>query len=429
MGLRLRDAQPTTPSDSSADTCLPGCCGDPCGTCPNNQTCSIANGACPTNLSCDPNSGGSDNGGNTCNDCGGDGQSCCAPQNCSGKICNNGLTCDSTVGKCVTSSQNLCLDGSTPSNNCLVCICDKCADYGGGALECRSCSPGSCDANLSGKCGQIDLLNSTGGFCQVKGNTCSNSACAPSTNNPPPPPPTGNTCGNGTINSGEQCDPQANPNGCAAGQTCTSTCTCTVQTTSSDLTKTATQSCNANGSSVTVTYTITASNTSTNDLTVDIVDQLDDQITQYVNDTTISNGGVLNSGINEILWADMNIPAGNDLVLTYTAVVPKGIFGTALTNSVEMRQNSTVLNSAQATVTPLCNLPTTAIISDEADRVILGMVLLLLGILVYKFDLQNLAYLGFLNAGGKYLVAMFDEDMRNKLTDKKVKGFEKRVLK
>jgi hypothetical protein len=45
----------------------------------------------------------------------------------------------------------------------------------------------------------------------------------------------GATCGNGTIDAGEACDPAANPTGCPAGTPCNSTCTCGTATTTTTI--------------------------------------------------------------------------------------------------------------------------------------------------------------------------------------------------
>lgn len=52
-----KEPQPPPSDGSSAPVCLPGCCGNGCGSCPNGQSCTISNGACSSGFSCDSNSG------------------------------------------------------------------------------------------------------------------------------------------------------------------------------------------------------------------------------------------------------------------------------------------------------------------------------------------------------------------------------------
>lgn len=151
------------------------CGGYPPITCPNgSEACSLAQ--CTTAT---PTPAG------VCAGLGGLGQVCRVPQNC-----NNLPNCDGTLvclnGTCQQANAGQC--GS--SGKCKLYICDKCSNYGGGLDECRDggqevdCASAVVPA---GQCGQVDILDAQGKYCEVKQQACTGScAGGPQPTNPPP---------------------------------------------------------------------------------------------------------------------------------------------------------------------------------------------------------------------------------------------------
>ena len=125
-------SSPTQPP-SSSKTCLPGCCGGDCGSCPEGQACNIPNGACPNKLSCNPDGyeyhlscrdykcvrvPGPQADDQTCStnqQCNQDQKQICKPEDC----CGDGLKCNGSGTACnIPSSACEIQTGCYPGNCC-----------------------------------------------------------------------------------------------------------------------------------------------------------------------------------------------------------------------------------------------------------------------------------------------------------------------
>lgn len=119
-----------------------------------------------------------------------------------------------------------------------ICRCERCtgrdsSDPWSCSGNPPTCKPGSCPSGYE-SCG-TSVSHESSGSCVKK----SSIRCVvhhPDCNNPSyifrycKPVGTEQTCGNGVIDAGEQCDPNATPTGCASGSQCTSSCTCSQAT-------------------------------------------------------------------------------------------------------------------------------------------------------------------------------------------------------
>lgn len=135
-----------------------------------------------------------------------------------------------------------CTPASPGDNYVLCCTWDDCDDP-----DCQEDSPNTVESTCKTKCSSCNnpyfyqtrykLIqatpicgdsipgNTTGEECDPPGGTCSkdgrSGVCTSTCKcdlNP--------YCGDGTKDTGEQCDPNANPTGCSTGYTCNSSCTC-----------------------------------------------------------------------------------------------------------------------------------------------------------------------------------------------------------
>jgi hypothetical protein len=204
------------------------------------------------------------------------------------------------------------------------------------------------------------------------------------------------------------------------------------------LDKTAASVCNADSTISTITYTITVVNNGATLMEgIELFDKVDSKIINYIDQASITDGGTMDPTSGLISWRGLSIAAGQTKLITYKANVPSSLFGQELTNTVTMDQltgpnpgENTPLGEKTMKITASCKvLPKTALISDSADRVMIGLLLIIVGVLAFRLDLQEKVWLLFKKAGGKYLVANFDENERKKLTDKKKDKFEKNIKK
>lgn len=228
----------TANGDCCSSACQYESFGSPCGSDGNQCTSDQCNGsgACTH-----PNNTASCDDGQFCtvNDACGGGSCVGGPaRDCSflSSACNTGV-CNESSDQCVAQAKPIvCNDG----NVCGTELCDPPGTSAGcpGGQVCRS----DCNACVATGCPDCSGLNDAcnTGVCNVSTSTCERQ-----------PKSNGTTCSDGnacTVNDrcssgscigdphcpdgivesacSEQCDPNASPTGCAAGQTCTSSCTC-----------------------------------------------------------------------------------------------------------------------------------------------------------------------------------------------------------
>ncbi len=242
------------------------------------------------------------------------------------------------------------------------------------------------------------------------------------------PTPTGSVCPTQPVCTGGNLivgDPQP-PSQCPVY-----TCVTPTPVTDISVEKIGADVCSADKTSSTVTYTVTVKNNSDEEVIVDVVDTLDPDIVAFITENSIKGGGILNKTTGQIVWNDLTVPGGDTIVLTYAAVIPMASYNDKYTNIVVVKdQTGKELGRDTFEITPNCTaLPKTALISDSVDRMMLGILLIIVGVLAYRLNLQDKAWSLFKSAGGKYLVANFDEEERKKLTDRKREKLEKNLKK
>lgn len=156
--------------------------------------------------------------------------------------------------------------------------------------------------------------------------------------------------------------------------------------------KSSIETCSADATSSDVVYTIVITNPSDTDRTVRVVDTYSQEIADFIDLDSISPAsGEFVNGV--ITWEDLVLPANGSLTLSYSVSIPDENFG-EYTNTVVVEEdddddgNYEEVASDVETIVVDC-LPPTALISDEVDRILLGVVLIGLGYLVYHSGLHS----------------------------------------
>lgn len=246
---------------------------------------------------------------------------------------------------------------------------------------------------------------------------------------------------------GQECDPNV---GCEAGYQCVAaplnTFVCKLSQCVSDptlcesdmctlknaatVTKNATQKCDTDNVSDRITYTIIITNPSGAAKTVTVTDNLDDNIADsYVVLSTITFGGTLSS--NVITWSNLTIQANSSVTLNYEVKLPESAFGKSYTNTVEVKEGGTLIGTATKVVT-VSLLPCTALISDQADRVLFAGMLIVLGVLIYRLGMYENIGNFIWNIGGKNLLSVspaFRKKMKEEALEDFTKGVKRRARK
>ncbi len=208
------------------------------------------------------------------------------------------------------------------------------------------------------------------------------------------------------------CD--SNPSSCTPGF-CSAAGAVTVD-------KTGTKSCGSTPPSGIVNYTITLTNPDTTAKVEKVEDDLDAQVLDsYVDTASITNGGILASG--KITWSAVTVPASGTLQLKYKVVFP-ATFSNPVTNSVTVTEGTSQVASDTFTITPFC-APSTALISDATDRVLVAAVLIMIGMLMYRLQLHQEIGNLFWNNGGKKIYSVLKINLHPR--EKNKKSYERKV--
>ncbi|MCA9376356.1 hypothetical protein KC685_00360 [Candidatus Dojkabacteria bacterium] len=153
---------------------------------------------------------------------------------------------------------------------------------------------------------------------------------------------------------------------------------------------------------------------------VDVVDTLDPKVDpSWVNQGSISNGGVLEG--KTIVWKlsgdDAQFEPGEELMLTYSMLIPKESFG-EYTNIVEATPQNGEKFSAQETVNVACLIPVTGLFDDTSGKIVGALILILVSGLLLAFNNTDKKVL--LLAGGVERVAgYFSRDSRTERSIRK----------
>jgi hypothetical protein len=149
----------------------------------------------------------------------------------------------------------------------------------------------------------------------------------------------------------------------------------------------------------------------------------------YIDVNSITNGGKLLSG--QIKWDNLTLDAnGGALELHYDAIVPNTENGKVFSNIVSVLELGIQKNQYNFEYT-VNILPCTALITDEVDRILLGVIMLIFGIFIYKMNWHYTIGQYFWKNGGKnsYRVS---SNVINKIyldiTQKGNKKFERKLI-
>lgn len=361
----------------------------------------------------------------------------CIPCSCTytAKVCQK-ISDGTWVRQCTISE---CTEGSDCNLHCVwnqVNYCDRTA---GGVCKCKA-PPNNCGTNtpctISCPSGYSKCTSGTGCNTIEKKCTCPGcdniyyvqEKCKKNTTI---------SCGDGIKNGTEECDPKATPTGCKTGEKCLADCTCsaTVQETCGDgklttgeqcelgnpsgnsclwsspecdqvscicsiksnliIKKSAVEECIDEGtenpkSELTYVITITNRGTTTQQVTK-VRDVLDSKILENgIEPTGITSPGAYSAG--KILWSyattPLSIGAGRSKSFTYKVIIDKDSFGT-YSNVATMTKSDGTTMQASANITADCiiedtEIPETGIFDSTLGRIGAGVVLLILGGIVYN---------------------------------------------
>lgn len=114
---------------------------------------------------------------------------------------------------------------------------------------------------------------------------------------------------------------------------------------------------------------------------------LDNLITSFSTDLvltdSISNNGLINAG--KIEWQKITVPAGATIKLVYKVNLPEEANGKTFSNTITIT-NSEMAKYEQATTYIIEFLPCTDLESDQIAMIFGGLVLLVIGIMFFKFQ-------------------------------------------
>jgi hypothetical protein len=183
--------------------------------------------------------------------------------------------------------------------------------------------------------------------------------------------------------------------------------------------------CSNGMSTAVVTYTITVRGDSLADRTIDVVDTLDSKVNTSDISAITPAGAVVSSGT--ITWSNVLIPQGQTVIFSYKVTLSQSEYGN-YTNSVVIREGSTTLDTAQSTINVSC-LPCTALITDFWDRMLVGVLMILLGGLSLRLGMFDFLEEKVLRSDLGYMIAGVLKGGRQKMMVNRKSGFEKDLLK
>lgn len=241
---------------------------------------------------------------------------------------------------------------------------------------------------------------------------------------------TGNTCM--TVNGSKKCvslncvtqqkEGGYLPNGQCDADLCS-------RSNSISITKTGTVSCvtdqNNRKLKILIKLTNPVGNTTERKI-LSVIDQLNTNLKDsYIITSSISDGGKLENG--KIIWQNLVLSAnGGSKELNYEALIPITDKGKDYSNTILVLENGTTRGSSNFTY-PVDILPCTALITDEVDRIIIGLFMFILGVYIYKNSLHYKIGQKFWKFGGKNLVETIHEKYLSFIHEEKG-NFERRLL-
>jgi len=190
-------------------------------------------------------------------------------------------------------------------------------------------------------------------------------------------------------------------------------------------------SCISGQNSKRLSYTVVLTNPSGNQSArknISVVDTLDAQLeSSYVIRTSIPMNGSYSNG--SISWDNLSLmPNGSRLELKYEAIIPASEYGKQYVNKVVVSENN-VIRGSKTITTLIALLPCTALISDQMDLIILGVIIVLMGLIMYRIGIDRLIGDLFWHKGGRNILYRLYGDHDNNLFKADKKEFEKKIRK
>jgi hypothetical protein len=145
----------------------------------------------------------------------------------------------------------------------------------------------------------------------------------------------------------------------------------------------------------------------------------------FITESSISNNGKLVNG--QIKWTDLTLDAnGGSLELHYDAVVPSTENSKSYSNTVSVYEVDTLKNQFNYEYT-VNILPCTALISDEVDRLLIGTILLIFGVFIYRMNWHLKLGKAYTKLGGDNINQGF-KNLFFEAVQKDTKKFERKVI-
>jgi hypothetical protein len=149
--------------------------------------------------------------------------------------------------------------------------------------------------------------------------------------------------------------------------------------------KTATSICIDDSTEAEVNYTITITNPESDSRTINVIDTFNTGIEQYLIEGSINPAGGIVTG-STITWSGLILPSNGQLLLSYQLHIPSSDF-TVYSNSVEIFEDDERIGGDEFMINVSC-LPPTNLIGDRADKVIIGMLLVISGFMFYRLNMH-----------------------------------------
>lgn len=195
------------------------------------------------------------------------------------------------------------------------------------------------------------------------------------------------------------------------------------------ITKTATISCISGQTNRRIVFNIKLVNpvgVLTARTNISLVDVLNPNLKDsYIDTKTISSGGTLKNG--QIEWSALKLDAnGGSVELHYEAIVPSTENGKSYSNTVSILESGVQKNQLNFEYS-VNILPCTALITDEVDRVLIGVMFLIFGVFIYKMNWTEKIGLFYSKNGGNKINQAF-KNIYLDMTQNDMEKYERKTI-
>ncbi|MEI7579365.1 MAG: hypothetical protein WCJ58_04995 [bacterium] len=186
--------------------------------------------------------------------------------------------------------------------------------------------------------------------------------------------------------------------------------------------------CNTTKNEANVKYSIKLTNRTSGIVNLSGDIYLDSKfLPEYIITSTISHGGIFNSALKKITWT--GLPAVNvneTLILTFELKLPSTAFGD-FSNEVILAEKENNIGSSLKTIKINC-LPKTALITDQIDRIIIAVAMIVAGYFMFAAGVHQYAGKLFWMLGGKNVLAGFNKDYQSEYDHEIRKKYTAKML-